>query len=116
ARLHARLLVPATTALDVRTRNSALKPRVVEHDGLREYVWQVENTAPLNVEAGAPDWYEPYAEAEWSQFHDWAAVAAWAQPLYRVPARLGPALEAEAQRIARAEATPVGRMLAALRF
>jgi len=116
ARLRARLLVPDTFALDVRTRNSKLQPEISEHDGLRDYRWDFEHTVPLSVEKGAPDWYAPYAEAEWSEFHDWAAVSEWAQPLYQVPARLGPELEAEAKRIERAEKTPAGRMLAVLRF
>ena len=116
ARLHARLLVPADSAPVVRTRNTALQPQVSEHDGLRDYRWSMRDTPVLTVEEGAPDWYTPYAEVEWSAFADWAAVSRWAQPLYRTPARLGPALEAEVARIARTQATPTGRMLAVLRF
>ena len=116
ARLRARLLVPAGTVLDVRTRNHAQLPAVSEHEGLRDYRWGFEYTVPLSVEKGAPDWYAPYAEAEWSEFRDWGAVVRWAQPLYELPPKLGPALEAEAQRIEKAEGTPAGRMLAALRL
>jgi hypothetical protein len=116
ARLRARLLVPDTVALEVRTRNSTVQPEVSEHEGMRDYRWDFEYTVPLSVEKGAPDWYAPYVEAEWSEYHDWATVSAWAQPLYQVPARLGPALEAEARRIERAEKSPTGRMLAVLRF
>jgi len=116
ARLRARLLVPDTMVLDVRTRNSTQQPLVSVHDGLRDYRWDMEHTQPLTVEEGAPDWYAPYAEAEWSEFHDWGAVVQWALPLYKVPDKLGPSLEAEARRIERAEPTPAGRMLAALRF
>jgi hypothetical protein len=116
AHLRARLLVPAGEAIRVRTRNSALRPVVSEHDGLREYRWQADYTTPLAVEEDAPFWYSPFAEAEWSEYADWAAVSRWALPLYRVPERLGPGLEAQARRIEAAEPTPVGRMLAVLRF
>ena len=116
ARLRARLLVPVGYELQVRTRNSAARPLVSEHDGMREYRWDFEDTVALTVEKGAPDWYAPYAEAEWSAFADWPAVVAWAMPLYRVPARLGPELEAVAAQIEKTESTPAGRMLAALRF
>jgi hypothetical protein len=116
ARLRARLLVPAGSELEVRTRNSDARPVVSEHDGLRDYRWDIENTKALTVEEGAPDWYAPFAEAEWSEFRDWGAVVRWAQPLYALPPHLGPVLEAEAQRIEKAEATPAGRMLAALRL
>jgi transglutaminase-like putative cysteine protease len=115
ARLRARLLVPATSALELRTRNSSARPLVSEHDGMRDYRWEFENTKALTVEEGAPDWYAPFAEAEWSEFRDWGAVVRWAQPLYQLPPALGPALEAEARRIEVAEASPAGRMLAALR-
>jgi len=116
ARLRARLLVPAASAIQVRARNSDARPLVAVHDGLREYRWDLENTRPMTVEEGAPEWYAPFAEVEWSEFGDWGAVARWALPLYRVPPRLGPALEAEARRIEAAEPTSVGRMLAALRL
>jgi hypothetical protein len=116
ARLRARLLVPAGDPMQVRTRNSEARPVVSVHDGLREYRWDFEHTRALTVEKGAPDWYAPFAEAEWSEYADWNAVARWALPLYRVPVGLGPELEAEAVRIERSEPTQVGRMLAALRF
>jgi hypothetical protein len=116
ARMHARLLLPAEAAIRVRTRNSALKPSVSEHDGLRDYRWSAQDTPALVVEEGAPDWYAPFAEVEWSAFPDWAAVSRWALPLYRRPARLGPELEAELARIAREQRGETARMLAVLRF
>jgi hypothetical protein len=116
ARLRARLLVPADDPMQVRTRNSQARPVVSVHDGLREYRWDMEDTRAVTVEKGAPDWYAPFAEAEWSEYAGWNAVARWALPLYRVPSKLGPELEAEAVRIERSEPSQVGRMLAALRF
>jgi hypothetical protein len=116
ARLHVRLLLPADAATSVRTRNSSLRPVVSEHDGLRDYRWSMQDTPALLVESGAPDWYAPFAEVEWSAFPDWAAVSRWALPLYRSPAALGPGLEAELARIARAQPGETARLLAVLRF
>jgi len=116
ARIHARLLLPLGKQVTFAARNTALNAVVREHDGLHDYVWNVVDTPALTIEKGAPDWYSPFAKIDWSEFPDWAAVARWAQPLYQVPATLSPALQTQVDRIAKAEATPVGRMLAALRL
>lgn len=114
ARLHARLLVPLDKQMYFSARNTAIKPAVSEHDGLRDYVWNVANPPVLKVESDAPFWYMPYAEVAWSEFADWAAVAHWARPLYQVPASLSPELQAQVDRIANTEKTSAGRMLAVL--
>lgn len=116
ARIHARLLLPLGKRVTITPRHTTLKPLVSEHDGFRDYQWNTVDAPTLSVEQGAPPWYSPYAELAWSEYPDWAAVAQWAQPLYRVPEKLSPALQAEVDRIARAEPTQAGRMLAALRF
>ncbi|GLQ90261.1 transglutaminase [Dyella flagellata] len=116
ARIHMRLLVPQDKHVTFAERNTAIKPVVSEHNGLRDYVWDVTNPPVLKVENDAPLWYMPYAEAAWSEFADWAAVARWAQPLYQVPASLSPELQAQVDRIAKAEPTSAGRMLAVLRL
>ncbi|MEO6926028.1 MAG: DUF3857 domain-containing protein [Rhodanobacter sp.] len=116
ARVHARLLVPLDRHPTIALHNAAIKPVVSEHDGLRDHVWDVVDPPVLSVETGTPDWYSPYAEVEWSEFADWSAVARWAQPLYQVPDTLDPSLQAQVERIAKAERTPADRMLAALRL
>jgi transglutaminase-like putative cysteine protease len=116
ARLHARLLVPQQRHIRIATPHAAAKASVSEHDGMTDHVWDVADPPVVNVDRGAPAWYSPYAEVEWSEYQDWAAVARWAKPLYRVPARLDPALQSVVDRIAGSEPTPGGRMLAALRL
>lgn len=116
ARIHTRLLVPMDKQVHFAMRNTTIKTAVSEHNGLRDYVWDAANPPVLKVESGAPLWYMPYAEVAWSEFADWAAVANWAQPLYRVPATLSPELQAEIDRIAKTEKTSAGRMLAALQL
>lgn len=115
ARIYARLLLSSSKHVTLVTRNSSLKASMTEHDGWRDYLWDIRNSPALTVEKGAPEWYAPLIEADWSEFPDWAAVAHWAQPLYQVPASLSPALQAEVNRIMKTEPTPAGRMLAALR-
>ncbi|MBL0162557.1 MAG: DUF3857 domain-containing protein [Xanthomonadales bacterium] len=116
ARLHARLLAPSKRDIQVLPRNSAIEARVGERNGLREHEWDQRNIAPLLPDADAPAWYDPYPVVQWSEFADWQAVANWALPLYAVPKTLSPELEAEVARIAKAEPSPEGRLLAALRF
>ncbi len=115
-RLNARLLWPAGRELYLAHHNTGLKPSVRERDGYREYRWQAQGLPALVVEDGAPGWYDPYGWVQWSEFKDWESVARWAQPLYRVPDRLGPALQTEVERIARLTAAPGERLLAVLHF
>ena len=116
ARIHQRLLLPLGKHAAMTARHTAVRAVVTEHDGLRDYVWDVVDSPALAVEDGAPSAYWPYAEIDWSEYPDWAAVAQWAIPLYQVPATLSPELQSEVTRIAKAETTPTGRMLAALRL
>jgi transglutaminase-like putative cysteine protease len=115
-RIHARLLLPRDAQVQLDSPHLTTQPVVSEHDGLRDLNWNVIDAPAVTVEKGAPDGYSPYAEVAWSEFADWGAVARWAMPLYRVPSALDPALQAQVERIRQAEASPVGRMLAALRL
>lgn len=114
--VHARLLWPAGRELYLKPHRTDLAALVNEHDGYREYRWQKKDVPGLTIEADAPAWYDPYPAIQWSEFSDWEAVARWVAPLYRVPAALGPALQAEVDRIAQSQADPEGRMAEALRF
>jgi transglutaminase-like putative cysteine protease len=116
ARIRARLLVPQGGKIALAERNTTARAVVSEHDGWRDYRWEVADTPALTVEEGAPDWYSPYAEVAWSEFPDWSAVARWALPLYRPPAVLDAALGAQVERIRASASTPEARMLAALRL
>lgn len=116
ARIHSRLLVPSAKHVNFATRNTSIKPTISQHNGLLDYVWDVVNPPALKIESESPFWYMPYATVTWSEFADWQAVARWAQPLYQVPEGLSPELQAQVDRIAKAEKTAAGRMLAALRL
>lgn len=115
-RLSARLLWPSGRELYLAHHNTGLKPSERERNGYREYRWQAQGLSALVVEDDAPGWYDPYAWVQWGEFKDWEAVARWAQPLYRVPDRLAPALQKEVDRIARLTVVPGERLLAVLHF
>ena len=116
-RVRCRLLWPQTRELKTRSFNGAgegLESRAA--DGTREIVWERRHQPALKVEDDAPDWFNPYAHVEWGDAKDWAAVVAWALPLYKLPAQLGPELTAEREAIVKATQTPDERVAAALRL
>ncbi|HEY6544874.1 MAG TPA: DUF3857 domain-containing protein, partial [Dokdonella sp.] len=113
--LRARLSVAASRTISILDGNAAPEARISEGAGFRDYRWSVANATAHAVEAGSPGWYDPYPYVSWSEFHDWAAVVRWAEPLYRLPARLPPELRAEIASIARV-GDPGARALEALRF
>ena len=116
ARIHARVLVPEDQAVTVSTLYSSKQPSMTRHDGFRDYQWNVSDDPGLAIDADSPSWYDPRPAAAFSSYADWNAVARWAQTLYVVPKTLSPKLEAEVSRIAKAEPSKAGRMLAALRL
>ena len=115
-RMHARLLWPEGRALHLKNMNAP--PQAVQRQlgNYREYVWAADKVAPLHWSAGTPSWFDPYMAVAWSEYENWAAVAKWAVPLYRVPDTLSAELKAQVERIAREGRTPAERLAAALLY
>lgn len=111
-----RLLVPSSRPVWIAPRHSKLKPQLQEADGYRDYRWELHNVPELRVDSGAPDWYDPYASVQWTEFRDWAEVARWALPLYRPQRDMSEALRREVERIAREHADPAGRVAEVLKL
>jgi transglutaminase-like putative cysteine protease len=116
ARIHARLLAPASVKLTIAPRNAAAQPEIATADGARDYRWRLDGVAPLVAERDEPVWYDAAPAVQWGVYADWSAVARWAVPLYAIPHRIGSPLQGEVERIAAAHAEPALRMLAALRL
>jgi transglutaminase-like putative cysteine protease len=116
ARIYARLVVPASSTLVPTGYRTNIRPQVSLRNGMREFTWDLHAVPDLRIDEGAPGWHVPRPAAEWSGFADWKAVADWAIPLYAPPAVLGPEVDAVVARLRREQATPAGRLLAALRY
>lgn len=116
ARVHVAIAVPQGSAVELQPRETSLEARIRSRQGLRVHAWQHDDVPALITEADEPGWYDPRPAIQWSAFHDWNAVARWAWPLYRTPGSPSTTLQREADRIAQAESSEEGRLLAALRF
>ncbi len=114
--MYARLLVAEGRDLRIVPRNTTLQPEVQHRGGWVDYVWRAQGVPAFPQDDDEPGWYDPLAIVQWSEFPNWASVAAWALPLYRVDADQGPELRAQVQSIARASANPGERLIATLRF
>lgn len=114
--MYARLLVAEARDVRIVPRNSTLQHEVQHIGGWVDHVWRSTNVPPIPQDDHEPGWYDPFAIVQWSEFPDWASVAAWALPLYRVGPDQGPELRAQVDAIARASADPAERLVAALRF
>ncbi|WP_440222654.1 DUF3857 domain-containing protein [Dokdonella sp. MW10] len=116
ARLHVHLLEARGSGIVVGARNAV--PEAVEgvRDGLRSRRWSIDAVPARLADADEPGWFHPEPMLQWGAFADWSDVARWAVPLYAVPKDVAPSVAAEIARIAAAEPTESGRLLAALRF
>ena len=114
--MYARLVVAEGRPLGIVPRNTTLKADVQHRGGWVDYVWRKQGVPALAQDDDEPGWYDPLPSVQWSEFPDWASVAAWALPLYRVDADQGAALRAQVDAIARASTDPGERLAATLRF
>ncbi len=116
AHRHARVVWPAGRPLHWKRFRGAVAPSVSTEGGHTVYRWSLRNVPALISEADTPSWHDPYPWVQYSEFADWAAVVAWAQPLYEPPATPGPLLQQELARLRRTGSQPAQRLQAALRF
>jgi lipoprotein NlpI/transglutaminase-like putative cysteine protease len=83
--------------------------------GWRETIFRRQNVPTLRPEPGAP-WAVTLADQlQFSEFADWAEVAAWGEGLFRNAAP-GPQVQAKADALRAAQPTPAARVQDALRF
>jgi transglutaminase-like putative cysteine protease len=111
-----RLLTPSNRPLRIAARNTRLEPRLTEAGGYRDYRWEQHNIPALKVDQGAPEWFDPYASVQWTEFADWAAVVQWALPLYQPARKQEAPLRQEIERIAREHPDAAGRVAAVLKL
>ncbi len=114
-RVFLRLLVPSTRKLVIRELNMTTRAVVTEANGYREHRWDQASVPALIVEKNAPADYDPYAQVDWSEFSDWAAVSAWAVPLYTPPSKVGADLKRVIEQIRTTHTSADARLLAVLR-
>lgn len=115
ARWQTRLLAPATRT--IHTRLGPTDARVTQslRGDLRETVWVRDDVAAQVGEPGMP-WSATTPELlQFSEFKDWAEVAAWGAALFDESGPAG-AVAAKADEIRAAHATPQARLTEALRF
>ncbi|MCZ8236208.1 MAG: DUF3857 domain-containing protein [Inhella sp.] len=113
---HARVLWPRGRPLFWRGLRGAKVPLGNTIGDMTVYTVSQRNLPALMVDSDTPNWHDPFPRLQFSEFPDWAAVAAWAQPLYAVPSSPGPLLQAEIQRLRRQGETAEQRLRLALRF
>lgn len=116
-RLHYRLIAPAELTVYHRQLGpDTPAPIQTDHpDGTRSWTWSNELMSAFYAESEAPSWHFTYPFVMHSTHADWAAVVAWALPLYSdYPA--DPAVQLEVDRIAALHDTPEARLIAALEF
>ena len=115
---HVRRRLSTATGLPIRAAQltGAPAPQVAQADGFDERVWDARDVPALRVEDGIPTEFNPYPWVQWADFASWGDVARWAEPLYPVPTRLGPALQQAVDAIAHESPQGDARVVAVLRL
>jgi transglutaminase-like putative cysteine protease len=96
--------------------NNPPDPTETEIDGIIDRRWRAHERPAMRFEHLTPPWCVQNAALQFSEWRDWAEVAANYMPLYEDDGPLPADVEAEIARIAAEEPTMAGRSAAILRF
>lgn len=116
-----RLLGHPELSFHIKPVNTVIDPKISDlSPSLREWSWEASDTPPHSYETDQPDWHNPPAHIEISQYQTWETVAKKFYPLYILPSdfaqSISPEMGAlvEKWKISTSEASR--RALLALRF
>jgi|GEM_PF-558288 len=107
---------PVGRVIAERTFLAAPEPTQTEADGIIDRRWRTSERPGVRFESLAPPWTVQSAGIQFSEWRDWAEVAATFTPLYEENEPLPADVEAEIARIEAEEKTASGRAAAVLRF
>jgi transglutaminase-like putative cysteine protease len=111
-----RLVVANNHHVKLRQRNVKLEISESDSPGYHEYAWTEHAIKGLHVANDTPEFYDPYAALDYSEYSSWHEVAQWADGVFSQAAKPGPLTTAEVSRIAREYPDSTNRLLATLRF
>ncbi len=114
--LRFRLLWPENRKLNFKTHGAEVEPTVQEHNGLKEYVWDLHNLSAVDPEDQTPSWYPIYPWLQLSEFNNWSEVAAWASRLYVNTTLESPELKKQISKLQLPGATTEQTVQAVLNF
>lgn len=111
-----RILLPAERSLNIKGHNVNLEPTVIQTDGVKEYIWDIDNTLGHNPDKDIPDWLSPYPWVEISESTNWQEVAIWDVKNYATSKILPGGLEEIIHDIAEKHTFPKDRYRAILEY
>ncbi len=111
-----RLRAPETRTIKTRAVRHPPEEVRLASDGVVDRRWRAVERPRVRFENGAPPWIRQTSEIQFSEWSDWADVAAAFSPVYEEQGPLSDELEAEIARIASAFDDKAERAVAALRF
>ncbi len=113
-----RLVKSRSRRVYVKSHHTEIEPQVETLEGhLEALVYRQTDVEPLILENNIPEWYQPHAWVQLSEFEDWNELAQWAATLYDFPSEApDPGLRQLVEQIRQAHANPEDRALAALAF
>jgi transglutaminase-like putative cysteine protease len=114
--LRHRLLWPAARTLHHRATLPGLAPRIVNRGAEIELTWERHDVAAVEPEDETPDWFDPFASVQVSEFGSWNEVARWSAALFRLDAASAAAVHQLGDRIRAEQKTQPDRIVAAIRF
>ncbi|WP_430460660.1 DUF3857 domain-containing transglutaminase family protein [Thalassolituus sp. LLYu03] len=111
-----RLLWAGDQPLHLHYRNTGLKVRQGNHQGLTAYTIETRNTQPIGNNSEKPGWYDGGAYAFLSGNDEWADIERWAIPMYQDAYSQSDAITQIAADIRRQHGDPADQIAAALAY
>lgn len=79
-----RVMIPKNREMHFHYRNGDVVPDIHENREYKDYIWTLENTAPVLVDNNVPGWYDPYRYVCITDFDDWQKVKEWGAKQFNV--------------------------------
>ena len=79
-----RLVVPASTTLNIKNVNTSIQPVMSNKGSEVSYLWTKDRSKGLLYDSNVPDWHNPFERVVISSFNSWQEVSDWGVSLYRV--------------------------------
>ncbi|PSJ62333.1 DUF3857 domain-containing transglutaminase family protein [Pseudaminobacter soli (ex Li et al. 2025)] len=111
-----KIIWPKVQPLEIRERNTSIKPSVSSTDTDTTYLWEIRNPDPVKYEEDLPADYPSLAVVDISSTGDWQDVVDAVLPFYQPETSLPASFVARLDDIASRYPEPADRMVEALRL
>jgi transglutaminase-like putative cysteine protease len=114
--LYYKVIVPQNRSIQIKNSLTGIACTKISAGNQTAYEWKLTNVPGIRKQDHSPSWYDPFSMVMVSEYQTWKEVNDWALTLFPSNTRPSQVMQSKIKELMAANATPEGRILAALRF